>query len=159
MNEQQPAPEPYPFLLKLVVAFFAVDAVLKCIILFCVPEFRYGALAFFLGANHFAEHPEIERLLVPTLFQQGIYFSMLVIVVFDMMLVVQLFLRSSAGRTWALIFSAGAAFWAGYLMCFDPVTWIGRGDLGRMTVFAFLAIYVLIFIYLLRPRLKEIFTN
>ncbi|MHC4663761.1 MAG: hypothetical protein ACYS8W_19035 [Planctomycetota bacterium] len=159
MNDHPEEQASFPFILKLIVAFFAADAFIKTMLLFLVPALRQGIVVLLLGIHHFGEHPEIEQLLIPNMLKNAIYFSMLVIVVFDVMLVVQLVLRSAAGRTWALIFTAGAAVWAVYLICFEPLVWLGRGAAGRIAVLIFMAIYICIFVYLFRPRMREVFVN
>ncbi len=100
------------FGLRLIVAFFACDAIEKLV---WAARLAVAEGVPVLSGRHFGEH----------------YLPLVLVIVFDVLLVVQLLLGTRAGRFWAIVFLGANAILALYVYVVEPGRWVALGGTGR----------------------------
>ena len=101
------------FGVKIIVAFFAFDAVAK------------GALAIAVAATAATRGVDAHAL-------ADRYFPIFLALCFDVLLAVQLALRTRAGRFWAIIYLVASTALGLFLLVAEPTRWLDLGRNGRL---------------------------
>lgn len=105
-------PRPLPFPLKVLVWFFVVDAFEKALILGAT----YGAGAPLADGAGFLDR----------------YLPHLLVLAFDLLLALEIYRRTQAGRIWAMIYLAAITVLALFVLVVEPQQWMALSTGGRI---------------------------